>query len=76
MLASSITKYHFRIRTRTGAIVENVAIFGKSEDEAGCKLRQMYKDCEILDCQLVQSSVLGRGNHLNYEDVVDLIISA
>ncbi len=76
MQASSITKYQFRIRTRNGAVVENLAIFGQTDDEARRKLCRMYKDCEILDCQLVQPTVLGRSGHLNYEDVVDLIIAA
>lgn len=76
MQTSSIAKYQFRIRTRNGALVDNLAIFGQAEDEARRKLRQMYKDCEILDCQLLQPSAIGRNGHLNYEDVVDLIVAA
>lgn len=65
-------KYGFRIRTRSGAIVDNLLIFGRDEPEAERKLRQMYLGCEILERRSVAS-----GNILaapvSYEDVVDLI---
>ncbi len=75
MQTSSVPKYQFRIRTRNGALVDNLTIYGRDEAEARRKLCQMYKDCEVLDCQWLQPSVLGRGGHLNYEDVVDLIVA-
>lgn len=76
MQSSSITKYEFRIRTRAGVLVENLAIFGRNEEDACRKLRQMYNDCEILESHCLQASPVGRHGHLNYEDVVDLIIAA
>jgi hypothetical protein len=76
MKVALITKYIFRIRTRNGVIVENLAIYGRSEDEASRKLRQIYNDCEILGCQLMQASPTGRSGTMNYEDVVDLIVEA
>jgi hypothetical protein len=42
MFADSFVKYSFRIRTRTGSIVENLTIHGRDENEAQKKLRQMY----------------------------------
>lgn len=45
-----ITKYAFRIRTRIGLVVENLMIHGRDEAEAQLKLRQIYRDCEILNC--------------------------
>jgi hypothetical protein len=76
MQSSSITKYGFRIRTRDGVLVENLSIFGQSEVDACRKLRQIYNGCEIIEThfQLVQPT--GRHAHLNYEEVVDLIIAA
>ena len=76
MQSSSITKYEFRIRTRSGALVEKLTIFGADEEDARRKLRQMYNDCEILESHCQQGSLVGRYGHMNYEDVVDLIIAA
>lgn len=76
MKSTSVSKFHFRIRTRSGVIVDNLAIFGQNEAVALQKLRQMYTDCEILDCQAQAASPVGRHSCVNYEDVVDLIIAA
>ncbi len=74
MQSLSITKYGFRIRTRNGAIVENLSIFGQDESEAQRKLRQIYNDCEILESHSIQkTSVTGRNGHVCYEDVMDLL---
>ena len=45
--------YGFRIRTRSGAVVDNLLIFGRDADEAERKLRQIYSGCEILDARRV-----------------------
>lgn len=50
MLPPLVAKYGFRIRTRIGLVVDNLMIYGRDESEARSKLRQMYRDCEILDC--------------------------
>jgi len=74
MHSLSITKYDFRIRTRTGAVVENLSIYGRDESEARRKLTQMYNGCEILETSCRQASLVHRSN-ANYEDVMDLITS-
>lgn len=76
MQPSSITKYVFHIHTRNGVEVDNLSIFGRDESEARRKLEQIYNDCEIIECRVLQSSLNVRGGHLNYEDVVDLIIAS
>lgn len=43
-------KYHFRIRTRNGLVVENLNIQGRDRADADRKLLQMYPHCEVLDC--------------------------
>jgi len=43
-------KYAFRIRTRSGLIVNKLLIYGRDEVDAKRKLRQMYQHCEILEC--------------------------
>jgi len=47
---SAIVKYGFRIRTRSGLIVDNLLIHGRDEVDAERKLRQMYQYCEVLAC--------------------------
>lgn len=66
-----LKKYAFRIRTRVGMVVDNLMIPGESEEEAGRKLRQIYRDCQILSCVCHHGSV--RPPVANFEDVVSLI---
>lgn len=72
MFLSPTEKYGFRIRTRSGAVVDNLLIFGKSESDAERKLRQIYLGCEILEAKrlLIQAP---RSGPVTFEDVVDLI---
>ena len=50
MYAVATTKYAFRIRTRDGLIVNKLLIPGRVEGDAQRTLRQIYRDCEILEC--------------------------
>lgn len=50
MLSAATIKYRFRIRTRQGLVVEKLMIHGRNEAEAERKLRQMYPNCEIIEC--------------------------
>ena len=72
MYLSPTAKYGFRIRTRSGAVVDNLLIFGKDEPDAERKLRQIYLGCEILEAKrlLTQGP---RSGPVTFEDVVDLI---
>ncbi len=76
MQSSSVMKYQFKIRTRSGVLVENLSIFGQSEADASRKLRQIYNGCEIIESGCTQPPFNGRHGLLNYEEVVDLIIAA
>ena len=67
-----LTKYAFRIRTRVGLVVERLMIHGRDEREAQKKLRQMYRDCEILECTCHHGT--GRTPVTNFEDVATLIV--
>ena len=72
MQLSPTAKYGFRIRTRSGAVVDNLLIFGKDEPDAERKLRQIYLGCEILEAR--RSGIQApRTGPVNYGDVVDLI---
>lgn len=66
------TKYIYRIRSRNGAIVENLQIYGKDADDAKKKLTQMYINCEILEEKIIQPEHTGNGS---FEDVINLIVN-
>ena len=72
MQLSPTAKYGFRIRTKNGAVVDNLAIFGRDEPDAERKLRQIYLGCEILEARRLVSQAYKNGP-TTYEDVVDLI---
>lgn len=71
MLPPILTKYSFRIRTRIGLVVDNLMIHGHDEIDAQRKLRQIYRDCEILDCICHRGNV--RMQPANLEDVLSII---
>ncbi len=71
--ASSFVKFGFRIRTRVGVIVDNLTIHGRDQAEAQHKLRQMYRDCEILECLRIEDQPRGHSAPSSYEDILDLI---
>jgi hypothetical protein len=64
-------KYGFRIRTRSGMIVENLNVQGRDRAEAEQKLNQIYHHCEILECQELDPSL--KGNGLDLESMISLI---
>lgn len=71
MSAPSTIKYGFRIRTRHGLLVENLSIHGRDEVEAEKKLRQMYQQCQILECVILQSG--RRPESRSFEDLISII---
>ena len=72
MHAPAITKYGFRIRTRVGLVLDKLMIHGRDHEDAQKKLRQMYRDCEILECTAHHGSVRTPVN-ASYEDVLRMI---
>jgi len=75
MSPRTVLKYGFRIRTRSGVVVENLSIYGRDEIDASRKLCQMYTDCEILESRCLPVALGGRHAAYNYEDVVDMIVA-
>lgn len=67
-----MTKYVYQIRSRNGAIVDNLQIAGRDEEEARQKLQQMYLHCEILETRMLSPD---RSGSSTYEDVLSLIAS-
>jgi hypothetical protein len=47
----AMTKFGFRIRTRSGLPVDNLIVHARSQAEAERKISQMYLHCEILECK-------------------------
>jgi len=66
-----MNKYGFRIRTKGGMLLENLQVQARDRDEAERKIRQVYHDCEIVECQEVAPAVKKEG--LDLEDVIALI---
>jgi hypothetical protein len=66
----STVKYGFRIKTRTGMVVDHLTIHGRDEADAERKLRQMYLHCHVLECRAVGAP---RSDAMSYEDVLALV---
>ena len=64
-------KYTFKIRARTGIIVENLSVHARDRLEAEKKLAQIYRDCEFLECREVAAPMATEG--LDFESVLSAI---
>jgi hypothetical protein len=71
MTETAFTKFGFRIRTRDGSLVENLSIIGRDEAEAIRKLRQMYRDCEVIESAPIQNESPTKA--ASFEDIAKLI---
>jgi hypothetical protein len=70
-MESGFTKFGFRIRTRDGSLVDNLVIASRDEADAVRKLRQMYRECEILECGAVHDEP--KTASMSFEDVAKII---
>lgn len=66
-----MNKYGFRIRARTGMVVENLVVHGRDRAEAEKKLEQVYRNCEILECRELAVALAADG--LDFESVLSMI---
>ncbi|MPM70637.1 hypothetical protein SDC9_117592 [bioreactor metagenome] len=69
MLAGTMNKFLFRIRTRNGVVVDHLSFYGRDEDEARRKVAQIYNHCEVLECTQRRVSMNGRLGTVNYESL-------
>lgn len=67
----TMDKYEFNIRTRNGQRVDKITIQAQDRATAEQRLRQMYRDCEIIDC--AERVTTPRPENLNVEGIIDLI---
>jgi hypothetical protein len=70
-MADPVRKFGFRIQTRGGSVVENLAILGRDRDEAEKKLRQIYHRCTILEAKEIDAASLSDASDL--EGMITLI---
>jgi len=66
-----MNKYGFKIRTRGGSVVENLQVQARDRAEAEGKISQIYRHCEILECQEITPTLKKEG--LDLDDVLALI---
>ncbi|MFO1414777.1 MAG: hypothetical protein U1F10_12890 [Burkholderiales bacterium] len=64
-------RYGFIIRTKHGQRVDNIMIMAATQGDAERRLRQMYYQCEIVEC--AERSVPRRVDTLDVADVIGLI---
>ncbi|CAN0405780.1 unnamed protein product, partial [Phaeothamnion confervicola] len=66
-----LTKFGFRIRTRSGLPVDNLVVHARDQAEAERKITQMYLHCEIIECRQIASPIRDEGSDL--EGIISLI---
>jgi hypothetical protein len=71
VFALNTSKYAFRIRTRTGMVVENLTIHGREEADAQRKLLQMYPHCRVLECRSLAAPA--KADPASFEEVISLV---
>ena len=64
-------RYGFNIRTKHGQRVDNIMIMAATQGDAERRLRQMYHQCEIIECR--ESAVPRRLDTLDVEGVIGMI---
>ena len=64
-------KFGFKIKTRSGTVVENLMFAARDRVEAERKVTQIYHHCEILDCRELQQTIKEEGFDL--ESAINLI---
>jgi hypothetical protein len=63
-------RYGFNIKTRSGQRVDHICIMAPSREDAERRLRQMYRDCEILACH---TDSVRRSDPLDIDGLISLI---
>ena len=50
MAGTTMLKFDFSVKTRDGSKIVSVVIAAQDQADAERKLRQMYRDCQVLSC--------------------------
>ena len=67
-----MTKFDFSVKTRDGSKIVSVVIAATDRPDAERRLRQMYRDCEVLSCEIKQAEDKIRPS-ASLEDILSLI---
>jgi hypothetical protein len=51
MAGTTMLKFDFSVKTRDGSKIVSVVIAAQDQADAERKLRQMYRDCQVLSCE-------------------------
>jgi len=68
---SPLTKFGFKIRTRSGLPVDNLIVHARTQAEAEGKIAQMYLHCEILECRTLTAPA--KEDSADLESIISLI---
>ena len=64
-------KFGFKVRTRSGTVVDNLTFAARDREDAERKVTQIYHQCEILECRELQPTIREEGFDL--ESAINLI---
>jgi hypothetical protein len=67
----TMIRFGFNLKTRSGQRVDNIVIMAATQLDAERRLRQMYWQCEILECRAQVPP--RRVESLDVEDVIGMI---
>jgi hypothetical protein len=65
-------KFDFSVKTREGQKIESIVIGGMDRADAERKLKQMYRHCEVLRCD-IKGRVQRPGIAHSVDDILSLI---
>ena len=65
-------KFDFSVKTREGQKIERIVIGGMDRSDAERKLKQMYRHCEVLRCD-IKGPVMRPGMAHSVDDILSLI---
>lgn len=68
---ADMKRFGFRIRTRSGMVVENLVVQARDREGAETRIRQIYQHCEILECNTLTPD--SRGDGVDLESMISLI---
>jgi hypothetical protein len=66
-------KFDFSIQTRDGQRIVSLVIAGRDQAEAEKKLRQMYRNCEVVSCNSKQMNDFKAQQIVSIEDIISMI---
>lgn len=64
-----MVKFHFSILAQNRLKIDSIAIMGVNQEHAERKLRQMYRHCEVLGCEIKNASA--KPTHIHAQVVED-----